>query len=74
MDIANWQNVFSDTFSRAKAGQPVDTSEGTHGLKAGDWVYIKNHTPRITLSPKWKGPFQVILVSPTAVKLKDYKY
>lgn len=67
-------NVFSDTFSRAKAGQPVDTSEETHGLKSGDWVYIKNHTPRTTLSPKWKGPLQVILVSPTAVKLKDYKY
>lgn len=67
-------NVFSDTFSRAKAGQRVDTSEGTHGLKSGDWVYIKNHTPRTTLSPKWKGPFQVILVSPTALKLKDYKY
>ncbi|XP_077331006.1 protein NYNRIN-like [Lithobates pipiens] len=67
-------NVFSDTFSRAKAGQPVDTSDGTHGLKSGEWVYIKNHTPRTTLSPRWKGPFQIILVSPTAVKLKDYKY
>ena len=51
----------------------MDLSEKTHGLNSGEWVYIKNHTPKTTLSPKWKGPFQIIFVSPTAVKLKDYK-
>ncbi|KAJ1175249.1 hypothetical protein NDU88_000539 [Pleurodeles waltl] len=39
-----------------------------HALKAGDWVVIKKHVRRSCLEPRWKGPFQVILTTTTAVK------
>ncbi|KAJ1124958.1 hypothetical protein NDU88_003401 [Pleurodeles waltl] len=39
-----------------------------HTLKAGDWVMIKKHVRKSCLEPRWKGPFQVILTTTTAVK------
>ncbi|KAJ1093264.1 hypothetical protein NDU88_006369 [Pleurodeles waltl] len=39
-----------------------------HALKAGDWVVIKKHVRKLCLEPRWKGPFQVILMTTTAVK------
>ncbi|KAJ1197021.1 hypothetical protein NDU88_000884 [Pleurodeles waltl] len=39
-----------------------------HALKAGDWVVIKKHVRKSCLEPRWKGPFQVILTTTTAVK------
>ncbi|KAJ1189940.1 hypothetical protein NDU88_006681 [Pleurodeles waltl] len=39
-----------------------------HTLKAGDWVVIKKHVRKSCLEPRWKGPFQVILTTTTAVK------
>ncbi|KAJ1192347.1 hypothetical protein NDU88_001658 [Pleurodeles waltl] len=39
-----------------------------HALKAGDWVVIKKHVRKSCLEPCWKGPFQVILTTTTAVK------
>ncbi|KAJ1204870.1 hypothetical protein NDU88_000308 [Pleurodeles waltl] len=39
-----------------------------HALKAGDWVVIKKHVGKSCLEPRWKGPFQVILTTTTAVK------
>ncbi|KAJ1209515.1 hypothetical protein NDU88_004893 [Pleurodeles waltl] len=39
-----------------------------HALKAGDWVVIKEHVRKSCLEPRWKGPFQVILTTTTAVK------
>ncbi|KAJ1114486.1 hypothetical protein NDU88_002723 [Pleurodeles waltl] len=37
-------------------------------LKAGDWVVVKKHVRKSCLEPRWKGPFQVILTTTTAVK------
>ncbi|KAJ1166917.1 hypothetical protein NDU88_007313 [Pleurodeles waltl] len=39
-----------------------------HTLKAGDWVVVKKHVRKSCLEPRWKGPFQVILTTTTAVK------
>lgn len=73
--VVQLATVFSDTFHRVKAEQsdPEERFE-THGLRVGEWVFVKNQTPKTALSPRWKGPFQIILVTPTAVKLSNYKY
>ncbi|KAK1342527.1 hypothetical protein QTO34_015292 [Cnephaeus nilssonii] len=38
----------------------------------GDLVWVKRHDPG-TLEPRWEGPFQVILSTPTAVKVGGKK-
>ncbi|KAJ1174607.1 hypothetical protein NDU88_006427 [Pleurodeles waltl] len=39
-----------------------------HNLKAGDWVVVKKHVRKLCLEQRWKGPYQVILTTTTAVK------
>ncbi|KAJ1163937.1 hypothetical protein NDU88_004389 [Pleurodeles waltl] len=42
--------------------------EPGHSLQAGDWVVVKKHVRKSCLEPRWKGPYQVILMTTTAVK------
>ncbi|KAJ1173672.1 hypothetical protein NDU88_005498 [Pleurodeles waltl] len=63
-----------DAVEILKAGYAVEATtlppiQGPgHALKAGDWVVIKKHVRKSCLEPRWKGPFQVILTTTTAVK------
>ena len=36
-------------------------------LQTGDMVYL-SHSPQGNLTPKWQGPFKIILLMPTAAK------
>ncbi|VFV35433.1 Hypothetical predicted protein [Lynx pardinus] len=36
-----------------------------HQYRPGDWVLVKRHQ---NLEPRWKGPYQIILTTPTAIK------
>ena len=38
-------------------------------LQIGDIVYLSDN-PQGDLTPKWQGPFKIILLSPTAAKLE----
>ena len=38
-------------------------------LQTGDMVYLSDN-PQGDLTPKWQGPFKIILLTPTAAKLK----
>ena len=39
-------------------------------LQTGDMVYLSDN-PQGDLTPKWQGPFKIILLTPTAAKLEE---
>ncbi|CAJ0938100.1 unnamed protein product [Ranitomeya imitator] len=45
----------------------LDSVSSTHSLKPGDWVVVKKFVRR-AYNPRFDGPFQVLLTTPTSVK------
>ncbi|XP_058549209.1 uncharacterized protein LOC131490745 [Neofelis nebulosa] len=62
------QRVPEDAWPKLKELYETGPPPIPHQFRPGDWVLIKRHRQG-TLEPRWKGPFQVILTTPTAIKV-----
>ncbi|KAJ1216996.1 hypothetical protein NDU88_004594 [Pleurodeles waltl] len=61
-------DVVSSFSPQVEANTLPPISDPGHTLQAGDWVVVKKQVRKSCLEPHWKGPYQVILTTITAVK------
>ena len=54
--------------TRVKEALPEPVERPYHTFQPGDYVLIKHFTRKTALEPRWKGPFQILLTTPNAVK------
>ncbi|VFV23716.1 Hypothetical predicted protein [Lynx pardinus] len=60
--------VHEDVWPKLKELYETGPPPIPHQFRPGDWVLVKRHRQE-NLEPRWKGPFQVILTPPTAIKV-----
>ncbi|KAJ8333627.1 hypothetical protein SKAU_G00416350 [Synaphobranchus kaupii] len=63
-------NVLRSVHQQVKAALPEPASGPLHDLQPGDWVVIKDFRRKKWHQARWRGPFQVLLTMPTAVRVE----
>ncbi|XP_056900277.1 protein NYNRIN-like [Takifugu flavidus] len=67
--FAGIPNSLSEIRARVKAALPSPADQQLHPLHPGDYVVIKDFRRTRWNQKRWQGPFQILLVTQTAVKV-----
>lgn len=68
LSLGGLQRAHEDIWPCLRAIYEIGPAPTPHYHKPGDWVYVKRHR-RETLEPRWKGPYVVVLMTPTTIKV-----